>query len=174
MKSKFLSQAFYNQKTLFAAKNLLGKYLVRKTGNKKIVGKITEVEAYNGPNDLASHASRGKTKRNEIMFGNPGYWYVYLVYGMHFCLNIVTEKKGYPAAVLIRGVETETEKISGPGRVCQAFKIDLKLNKTKAFGKKAVIWIEDRGEKIAPIKKTPRIGIDCAKNCKDKLWRYSK
>lgn len=174
MKPEPLSPAFYRRKTLFVAKNLLGKYLVRKTGNKKIIGKIIEVEAYNGPRDLASHASQGKTKRNEAMFNDPGCWYVYLIYGLHFCLNIVTEKKDYPAAVLIRSVETKSGEIKGPGRVCRAFKINLKLNRTKAFGKEAKLWIEDRGEKIKNIKRTPRIGVDYAKDCKDKLWRYSK
>ncbi len=172
--NKILPPSFYRRKTLFVAKNLLGKYLVRKIGKKNIAGKIIEVEAYNGPKDLASHASRGKTKRNEVMFGDPGHWYIYLVYGMHFCLNIVTEKKGYPAAVLIRSVETESGEINGPGRVCRSFKIDLGLNNAKAFGKEAELWIEDRGEKIGKIKRTPRIGVDYAKDYKDKLWRYSR
>lgn len=92
-KMKKILHNFYNQKTLWVAKNLLGKYLVRKTGEKKLVGKIVETEAYVGPEDLASHASRGRTPRTEIMFGPPGHAYVYLVYGLNYCFNVVTEKK---------------------------------------------------------------------------------
>jgi DNA-3-methyladenine glycosylase len=98
-----LKQKFYNQPTLKVAQQLLGKFLIRKIDNKKLVSKIIETEAYVGPNDLASHASRGRTKRTEIMFGQPGYWYIYLIYGIYYCLNIVTEYKNCPAVVLIRG-----------------------------------------------------------------------
>jgi len=102
-----LPQSFYNQKTLTVAQKLLGCFLCRRGGiNGHIVkSMITETEAYCGPKDKASHASRGRTPRTEIMFGLPGFIYIYLVYGMHYMLNIVTEREGYPAAVLIRAVE---------------------------------------------------------------------
>jgi len=100
-----LSRRFYAQPTLLVAKKLLGKYLIHKIGKKKLIGKIVETEAYLGPKDLASHASSGRTKRTELMFGPPGHAYIYLIYGMYYCFNVVTEKKDYPAAVLIRAVE---------------------------------------------------------------------
>ena len=177
--TKRLTQQFYNQKTIAVAQQLLGKFLIYNAGNKKIIGEITETEAYIGPNDLASHASKGKTARTEIMFGPPGFWYVYLIYGMYYCLNIVTEHKNYPAAVLIRAVESVSgfkpnAKTDGPGKLCKAFKIDKNLNGKPAFGKNAKLWIEDRGIKIKPsqIKKSPRIGVDYAGVYKDKLWRF--
>lgn len=130
---------------------------------------ITEVEAYIGRDDKACHASRGKTPRTEVMFGKPGHWYVYLIYGMHCCLNVVTEEKGYPAATLIRSVDRTT----GPGRVCKKFKITRELNK-KSATKTSGLWIEDKGVVIDPkrIKKTKRIGVDYAGEWKDKLWRF--
>ena len=130
---------------------------------------ITEVEAYVGPEDKASHASKGRTPRTEVMFGKPGYWYVYLIYGMHYCLNIVTEEKDYPAAILIRGVED----ISGPGRVTKYVGIDKGFNAMSA-SKKTGLWIEDRGAVIKPsqIKRGKRIGVDYAGEWKDKLWRF--
>ena len=130
---------------------------------------ITEVEAYVGPQDLASHASKGRTPRTEVMFGKSGYWYVYLIYGVHYCLNIVTEEKDYPAAILIRGVED----ISGPGRVTKYFNIDKGFNAMLA-SKKTGLWIEDRGAVIKPtqIKRGKRIGVDYAGKWKDKLWRF--
>ena len=174
-----LNQNFYNQSTLKVAQLLLGKFLVRKINGKKIIGMITETEAYVGPKDLASHASRGKTKRTEIMFGPPGFWYVYLIYGMYYCLNIVTEHKNYPAAVLIRSVKLAgntalTKKTNGPGKLCREFKIDKNLNNHSAFVKKTQLWIEDGSEKIKPsqIKKSPRIGVDYAGKYKDKFWRF--
>ena len=100
-----LHQKFYNQSTLKIARLLLGKFLIRKIGKKTIIGQITETEAYVGPKDKASHASRGKTPRTAIMFGESGFWYIYLIYGMYYCLNIVTERKNYPAAVLIRAIK---------------------------------------------------------------------
>ncbi|MFA6255482.1 MAG: DNA-3-methyladenine glycosylase [Patescibacteria group bacterium] len=174
-----LNQSFYNQPTRKVASQLLGKFLIRKIGNKKIIGEITEVENYIGPNDLASHASRGRTKRTELMFGQGGFWYIYLIYGMYYCLNIVTEHKNYPAAVLLRAVKPisglgSKMKTDGPGKLCRAFKIDKSLNGKPAFGKNCQLWIEDRGVKILPrqIKKSTRIGVDYAGKYKDKLWRF--
>ncbi len=100
-----LKRSFYNRNTLKVAQELLGCFLVRKYRGKTIRVMITQTEAYRGEDDLACHASRGRTPRTEVMYGEPGHAYVYMVYGMYFCLNVVTEKKDYPAAVLIRGGE---------------------------------------------------------------------
>src|SRR5687767_4392651 len=126
---------FFKSKTLTVAKELLGKTLVRQIGNKIIRERITEVEAYIGPHDLACHSSKGRTARTEIMFKEAGTIYVYLIYGMYWMLNIVTEEKDYPAAILIRG----TENVSGPGRVTREFDIDKKLN-GKLLGKESGLW----------------------------------
>ena len=180
---RILSKKFFASDTLLVAKDMLGKFLVRRIGRKVIRAIITEVEAYKGFEDKASHAHRGKTKRNEVMFGPPGYWYVYLTYGMHWMLNIVTEKTHYPAAILIRGVATDADQsgskngliqiINGPGRVTKFFKIDGRLNK-KPANRASGLWIEDGptrrnfseggGVRIkqSEIKKSPRIGVDYA------------
>lgn len=117
---------------------------------------ITEVEAYDGPHDKASHASRGLTPRTKIMFGPAGYWYAYFTYGMHWLANIVTGREGYPAAVLIRGVES----ITGPARVAKYFKIGKPQN-GKPATHNAGLWIEDRGVKIPPahVRRAARIGV---------------
>src|SRR5687767_10999766 len=147
-----LPQSFFNRKTLKVARELIGKYLVREIDGKIIRQKIIETEAYVGPHDLACHSSRGRTPRCEPMFREAGTIYVYFTYGMHWMLNIVTEEKDFPAAVLIRG----TENITGPARLTKTLSIDKKLNKHK-LGKKSGLWIEDRGVKVSPedIKKTP-------------------
>lgn len=141
------------------AQDLLGKFLVRKMGKEIVALPITEVEAYDGYNDLASHASRGITERNKIMFGPAGYFYVYFTYGMHWMLNIVTGPKNYPAAILIRGAG----EIFGPARLTKFLKIDQALNGLPAE-QKTGLWFENRGTTIAAtkIKKTPRIGIHYA------------
>ena len=164
-----LNRDFFNRNTVDVAKELLGKYLVRQVDDKLIKVKIIETEAYCGVKDLASHASKGLTPRTKVMFGPPGFTYVYLIYGMYNCLNIVTEKDGYPAAVLIRGVES----IIGPGKVCRELKIDRTLNNVDVI-KSREIWIEEGGEKIKSprIKKGKRIGVDYAGKWKDKLWRF--
>src|SRR5580693_3960342 len=100
-----LPRSFYAQTTIDVASNLLGKVLVRRLGRRFLAGKIVETEAYVGPHDLACHASKGHTPRTSVMFGPPGFTYVYMIYGVYFCLNVVTEAQGYPAAVLIRGFE---------------------------------------------------------------------
>lgn len=148
---------------------MLGKYLVRRIGRREIAEKITETEAYIGFLDKASHASRGMTPRNKIMFGKAGVWYVYFTYGMHWMLNIVTERKGYPAAILIRAVDG----ISGPARVTKFFQIDKRFN-GKSASRKTGLWIEDRGVKIvkSQIKKSGRIGVEYAGAWKSKPWRF--
>jgi len=155
--SKRLPRKFYTQPTLKVAKQMLGKYIIRKIGRKKLVGRIVETEAYIGPEDKASHASRGLTERNKVMFGEAGHWYVYFTYGMHWMLNIVTGPKGYPAAVLIRGVRD----VNGPARVTKKLKINGSFN-GKVAVKKSGLWIEDRGVRVKKFKRTARVGIDFA------------
>lgn len=159
-KSHFpLNKNFFERNTLEVAENLLGKYLMRNIGGKEIALKINEVEAYDGFEDKASHAHKGKTERNKVMFGEAGNWYVYLVYGMHNMLNIVTGGKNYPAAILIRGARD----LSGPGKLTKFLKINKKLN-GKTASLKTGLWFEDRGEDVdsKKIKRTSRIGVDYA------------
>lgn len=169
---RIIDKKYFEAPTLEVAKNLLGKILVRRFQGKIIAGVIAETEAYVGPFDKASHASRGKTARTEVMFGEAGKIYVYLIYGMHHCLNIVTEKANYPAAVLIRKVRVGDLEISGPGRVAKFFKINRALNK-KMLGRKSGLWIEpDRKNNKFKIKRGKRIGVDYAGAWADKPWRF--
>lgn len=165
-----LKAEFFHRRTLRVARELLGKCLVRRIGQREIALPITEVEAYVGFTDRASHASRGETARNRVMFGPAGVWYVYFTYGMHWMLNIVTGREGYPAAVLIRGVEG----ISGPARVTKFFKINRRFN-SKPASRKTSLWIEDRGARVPPrtITRSRRIGVDYAGPWRNKLWRFS-
>ena len=179
---KRLDRKFYNRSTLKVAKELLGKYLVIEKNEIYVSGKIVETEAYIGPDDPASHAYRGLTPRNKVMFGEPGYAYVYLTYGMHHCLNFVTERKGFPAAVLIRalepadGIEILRKRrkakdlinlTNGPAKLCQALGIDRTLNGVDLCSD--IIYVEDRGNTLTKIASTSRIGI---KEGKDKKWRF--
>lgn len=153
-----LPAKFFDRPTLDVARDLIGVSLVRQLSDGTIHSSIlTEVEAYDGPDDLASHASKGRTPRTEVMFGPPGIYYVYLIYGMHWMLNVVTGKVGYPAAVLIRG----TTAISGPGRVTARLQIDKSLNGAPAR-KSSGLWFEKRSIQIPDerIVTTPRIGVD--------------
>ena len=180
-----LSRRFYQQPTVKVARQLLGKYLVRHHPKGVTVGKIVETEAYVGPKDKACHASKGRTARTEIMFGRAGFAYVYLIYGFHHCLNFVTERLDYPAAVLIRALEPvegmdlmkarrRTENLhnlaSGPGKVCQAFAIDRSLNGADICG--SVIYVEDRKGTAPSVVARPRVGVDYAGGWKDKPWRF--
>lgn len=169
---KVLPQEFYNRDARRVARELLGKYLVRKIKNKTYAYPIIETEAYVGPQDLASHASKGRTKRTEPMFGPPGNTYVYLIYGMYHCLNVVTHREGYPSAVLIRALGAKG--CEGPGKLCKTLTITREDNILPIFKKSSNIWIEDRGMKIAPRKiiKTARIGVDYAGEWKDKEFRF--
>ena len=151
----------------------MGKHLVREISGTTRTGRIIEVEAYVGPHDLACHASKGRTKRTEVLFAPPGLVYVYLIYGIYHCLNVVTERLDYPAAVLIRAVEDKTGLIDGPGRVCRAYGIDLTLNyHDLTTGQK--LWIEDRGERVpkSQIGTFARIGVDYAGEWATKPWRF--
>lgn len=166
MNPSILAPEWFQRPTLEVSKELLGKYLVNTAG---MSGQIHEVEAYIGEEDQACHARFGRTKRSEPLYGPPGHFYVYLIYGMYWMLNIVTERAGYPAAVLIRGVGD----FMGPGKVTRAFEIDKSLNQ-KPTGPKTGLWVEDRGV-IIPSQKilaTPRIGIDYAGEWKEKKWRF--
>ncbi|MCX6762840.1 MAG: DNA-3-methyladenine glycosylase, partial [Candidatus Moranbacteria bacterium] len=173
---KVLPKEFYSRNTLKVAQGLLGCFLVRKYRGKIWRGMITETEGYAGEDDLASHASRGRTPRTVVMYGEPGRVYVYLIYGMYYNFNVVTEKKDFPAAVLIRGVKIEgvpEKETNGPGKLCRFLKIDKRLNKwDMAKGEK--LWIEERDPKmkLPKIIKSERIGVDYAKHCKEYLWRF--
>lgn len=126
-----LARDFYARDTVAVAKDLLGTFLVHRSGHLEKIAKIVEVEAYLGAHDLAAHSSKGITKRTRIMYGPPGYAYVYLIYGMHHCMNVVTEPEGCGSAVLIRAVEPVCNisgNTKGPGLVCKAMDINLRLN----------------------------------------------
>jgi DNA-3-methyladenine glycosylase len=170
MAGKKISRKFFERPTLIVARELLGKVLVIKVGQEITRVAITETEAYCGPKDLANHTSRGRTKRTEIMFGPAGRAYVYLIYGMYYCLNIVTEAEGYPAAVLIRAVDAVG--VNGPGKLCRFLKIDKRLN-GEDLTKSKELWVEE-GIKLRPkqIGSSKRIGVDYAGPYKDKPWRF--
>ncbi len=183
-----LSRAFFAQDTVSVAKALLGCYLVREYAGTLLVGRIIETEAYVGPDDLASHAAVGRTPRNAVMFGPPGHAYVYLIYGMHHCLNVVTEREGYPAAVLIRAIEpvhgldlmrrhrggrSFRDLTNGPGKVCQALAIDRGLNGHDLCVGHA-LWIA-AGESPPPeaITAGPRVGVRGDDRARTVPWRFA-
>ena len=164
------AKALRSKKTVMIARGLLGKFLVRSTGQGSMAAMITEVEAYDGERDRACHARNGRTARNAIMYEPGGVWYVYLCYGVHEMLNLVTGPRGYPAAVLIRGVDGA----GGPGRLTKALDIDRRLN-GGGCGLGSGLWIEDRGVCVprGAIKATPRIGVDYAGPVwAKKPWRF--
>jgi DNA-3-methyladenine glycosylase len=166
--NKVLGKDFFNRDALKVAKDLLGNYLVKSDKGKVYCYIITETEAYVGPEDKGSHAHKGKTDRNEVMFGPSGFWYLYLVYGMYWMLNVVTGPKDYPSAVLIRGIESH----NGPGVLTRDLKINKKFNKKLAC-KKTGLWIEKNNSiKSKKIIRTPRIGINYAEEWKDKPFRF--
>ncbi len=164
-----LPHSFFNRPVVDVANDLIGCYLVRAIDGKEERYMITETEAYDGCEDLACHASKGRTARTEIMFGEAGHIYIYLIYGMYWMLNIVTGEKNYPAAVLIRGVEG----VNGPGRLTKKLQINKSLN-GKKLGIETGLWIE-AGEKIpkSRIEKSARVGVDYAGPIwAKKEWRF--
>ena len=184
-KVSILRREFYNRKSTLVGRDLIGKILVRTLEDgRRLEGIIVEAEAYGGSRDPASHAFRGKTKRNKVMFGEPGHAYVYFTYGFHHCLNFVTSSEGVGAsAVLIRAIEPtkgmeisqklrkklEVEDLaSGPGKLCQAFAIDLKLNGVDVAREDSPIFVRDQ-QVNGKVKTSPRIGITTAIS---RRWRF--
>ncbi|MGO9481934.1 MAG: DNA-3-methyladenine glycosylase [Candidatus Kryptoniota bacterium] len=185
-----LPAEFYQRDTLELVPEILGKVLVRKANRKVLAGRIVEIEAYIG-NDPASHASKGMTERNKVMFEAGGVAYVYFTYGMHFCFNIVTDKKGFPAAFLVRAIEPiagidEMKKnrnldpagegtaamknlTNGPAKLCKALGVDRKLNGENLCGEK--LFLADDGFVVHKneIGNSTRIGIRVGREVK---WRY--
>ncbi len=160
--------------TVKLARWLIGKHLaVATSGHDGEIRRlrITETEAYDGPEDLACHASKGRTARTEVMFGEAGHWYVYLVYGMHEMLNLVTGPADYPAAILIRGLEG----ISGPGRLTRSLGISRARFNTRPAIPDTGLWVEDDGFIVSRsrLQITPRIGVDYAgSKWASKPWRF--
>lgn len=164
-----LGQSFYAKPTLIVAKEMLGKYLIFQGK----VGKIVETEGYLGREDLGSHARSGLTPRNNLMFGPPGFVYVYMTYGLHFMLNITTEVDGVAGAVLIRALEPISgidRRTHGPGRLTRALGINLSHQGLDITGQ--TIYLESRGDKIGEVTETTRVGIDYAGEFAKKPWRF--
>jgi DNA-3-methyladenine glycosylase len=170
---RILSRIDFNRPTLSVARSLIGKYLVRSIDGRMLAGKIVEVEAYVGPQDKACHASKGRTPRTEVLFGPPGVAYVYLIYGMYHCLNVVTEREEFPSAILIRAIEIDGELIDGPGRLCRALQIDRRLNRVDLTTGES-LWFEDRGILVEreDVGAYPRVGVDYADEWAKKPWRF--
>ncbi len=167
------SESFYSRSTVRVAKDLLGCSLNRRLPSGLVLSaEINEVEAYTA-NDPACHAFRGKTKRTEVLFGPPGRAYVYFIYGMYYCLNVVTEPEGIPGAILIRGLHGKSingASLNGPGKICKHWQIDKSLNGINLMDPNSDIWITARITGHKPkILISKRIGISQAQN---KLWRF--
>lgn len=174
--SRAPSRTWFDRPSDELAPDLLGARIVHASADGVVGGRIVEVEAYAGPEDLAAHSSRGRTARNAVMFGPPGHLYVYLIYGLHHCLNVVAGPGHKPEAVLIRALEldegidlararrgdrpTEPRLASGPGNVGQALGIDRSLNGTDLLD--GPIWVEPRAGRAPQIRRGPRIGVDYA------------
>jgi DNA-3-methyladenine glycosylase len=169
-----LPRSFYDRDTTLVARELLGKHLVHRVDGVERVGRIVETEAYLGPHDLAAHSARGLTPRTQVMFGPPGHAYVYLIYGMHWCVNVVTEKQGHASAVLLRALEPVKNlegRTQGPALLCKAMGIDRALNAHDLLSED--FFIRDPGGE-APIRivKRPRIGVDYAGHWARRLLRF--
>ncbi len=159
-----LPRSFYGRETVEVARDLLGKCLVHRVDEVERVGRIVEVEAYLGSHDLAAHSARGRTPRNAVMFGPPGHAYVYFIYGMYFCMNVVTERAGHAAAVLVRALEPVQNvagKTSGPGLLCRAMEIDKRLNGYDLLSDDFFIAAPAQSVKVEIVKR-PRIGVNYA------------
>lgn len=193
-KMKKLDRQFYNRDTAVVAKELLGKVIVHEINGQKLSGKIVETEAYMGIMDKAAHSYGGRrTPRVEVMYGKPGFSYVFIIYGMYYCFNTVTREEGTPQAVLIRAVEpvegidlmainrfkrpydqiTKSQiknLTNGPGKLCGALLIDKNQNGEDLCGNK--LYIEEGENEKFNIISSKRIGIDYAEEAKDYLWRF--
>jgi DNA-3-methyladenine glycosylase len=182
-----LDRSFYLQPTLQVAQGLLGQQLVRVVGRQRLSGRIVETEAYIGEADRACHASRGRTPRTEVMYGPPGHAYVYFIYGMHHCFNVVTEEEGFPAAVLIRALEPmeglgwmrrhrpgrpDDQLTNGPGKLCAALAIDRTLNGVDLCTSRVFFIEEGRTVTDEEVATSPRIGIRSDEVARSRPWRF--
>lgn len=181
---KPLPMSFFRRATLVVARDLLGRYLVRRIGRKVLAGRIVEVEAYRGSDDEASHAYRGRTARNEVMFWNGGHLYVYFTYGMHFCANVVTGRAGKPGAVLLRAVEpiagtallrrnrggipNDRHLTNGPAKICEAFGLARGQNGASLAGP-AILLTAGTPPPARRCARSARIGI---RNGREMKWRF--
>jgi len=159
-----LPRSFYKRDTIVVARELLGKYLVHLSRGVERIGRIVEVEAYLGPHDLAAHSAKGLTERTKVMFGPPGHAYVYLIYGMYHCMNVVTEREGHASAVLLRAIEpvkNVASRTCGPGLLCRAMHIDKRLNTHDLVDDNFYIATPPKAEPFIIVKR-PRIGVDYA------------
>lgn len=191
---KLLEREFYNRDSLIVAKELLGKILIHELDGQKLAARIVETEAYMGVDDKAAHSYGGRrTPRVEVMYGRPGLSYVFLIYGMYNCFNIVTREEGIPQAVLIRAAEpvegldqiaqnrygkryqqlfkTQIKGLTnGPGKLCKALAIDRSLNGEDLRGNRLYVMSDDT--EPMEIVSTKRVGIDYAEEAKDFPWRF--
>jgi DNA-3-methyladenine glycosylase len=169
-----LPRSFYQRDTVAVAQDLLGKHLVHVVDAVPRTGRIVEVEAYLGPHDLASHSSKGLTARNRTMFGPPGHAYVYLIYGIHFCLNIVTHAEGHGAAVLLRALEPVRNlegRTQGPGLLCKALGIDRRHDGHDLLS--TTLYVAGaQAQQPFRIARRPRIGVDYAGRWAKRLLRF--
>lgn len=170
-----LPRAFYDRDPVRVARDLLGQQLVHRIGGETRIGRIVEVEAYLGPGDLAAHTARGPTPRTRAMFGPPGHAYVYLVYGMHHCMNVVSGPEGSGTAVLLRALEPVTQlpaSASGPGRLCKAMGIDLSHYGVDLCGE--ALFLAAAPDPVDfDILARPRVGVDYAGEWAHKPLRFS-
>ena len=169
-----LPRRFYNRDTELVARELLGKWLVHHIDGERRIGRIVEVEAYLGPHDLAAHTSRGRTARTRAMFGPPGHVYVYLIYGLHHCMNVVTEPEGHGTAVLLRALEPVAHlslSASGPGRLCKAMGIDLADYGHDLLSETLYIARAPQEEPFGIIVR-PRVGVEYAGEWAEKPLRF--
>jgi DNA-3-methyladenine glycosylase len=169
-----LPRTFYDRDAQTVARELLGHYLVHRVDGVERIGRIVEVEAYLGPHDLAAHSSKGLTPRTRVMFGAPGHAYVYLIYGMHHCVNVVTEPEGTASAVLLRALEPVKNiegRTQGPGLLCKAMGIDLRYNGCDLLGDELYVA---ESLPLPPIRivRRPRIGVDYAGHWARRLLRF--
>ena len=175
-RSRKITRAFYARDTLTVARELIGMHLVHADGGTRRAGRIVETEAYQGPEDLAAHSSRGRTRRTEVMFGPPGHAYVYFIYGFWNCLNVVTRAEGVPHAVLLRALEPLVgieDRTCGPGLLCRAMHIDRSLNGEDLCGD--VLWLERppaSSRRPPRITRSERIGVDYAGEWAHRPWRF--
>ena len=169
-----LPRTFYDRDTIVIARELLGKYLVHLSRGVERVGRIVETEAYLGPHDLAAHSARGLTERTKVMFGPPGHAYVYMIYGMYFCMNVVTEREGHASAVLLRAIEpvkNVTGRTQGPGLLCRAMRIDKRLNARDLLSDEFYIARPAKADRFTIVRR-PRIGVDYARHWANRHLRF--